>query len=125
MFFAPVVAPPPPMPPAHVEVVRAARNLPRGPSFGVPDLDKSVSVPASYRYGACQAVNYVAWSIGWSFSGDCAPYNLKNYTQPLQLPFGQSARAADWLSALAHALPVGVVTRIDPDSKTISVSPQQ
>jgi hypothetical protein len=123
MFFAPLVAPPPPAP-AHVVVVSAPapvaapvmtpRLTPSGP------LAQAVTVPASYQFGACQAVHYIAWDLGWHFAGQCTKYNR---VAAVPLRFGAQAPAGEWLSALAQQLPAGSRVVVDATNRSIAVTP--
>lgn len=125
MFFAPILPLAEHTPPPAVLVVRAPAEQPVvqpvvSPKTLPNDLQRVVTVPAEYKWGACQAVARVAWDIGYSFSGNCERYNR---TTPLPLRYGVEAPAADWLNVLAHQLPPDVLINVDPSSKSISVTP--
>ncbi len=122
MFFAPVTAPPPPSP-AHVVVVGhpavpatilLTAPVPQAPGQPV------VTVPAAYQYGACQAIHRIAWDLRWSFSGNCSKYNR---VAPLPLRFGTPAPIGDWLQVLAQQLPAGASVLVDPEARSITVTP--
>ena len=113
MFFAPVVAPPPPAP-AHVVVVERAAPLVS------PVPQPVVTVSASYQYGACQAIHRIAWDLRWAFYGSCSKYNR---IAAMPLRFGTPAPASDWLHVLAGQLPAGSRVVVDPAARSITVTP--
>lgn len=79
-----------------------------------------MTVPAAYRWGACQALHRVAWDLGWSFDGRCARYNR---VTALPLRFGKVAPAADWIEVLTQQLPPGARVVVNPARQFMAVTP--
>lgn len=121
MFFAPIVSPPPPSPPSVVVVDHAPAPVVVTGSVPRALLNTSVALPKSYSYGACQAIHYVAWTLRWSFAGDCALYNRSS---PMPLRYGVPAPAWDWLRALAQQLPPTARVVVQPQARLIAVTPR-
>lgn len=123
MFFAhPAFTPAPPAPPAHVVVQSRPKRLAALPMVAAAQgspLAKLVQVRRKYEFGACQAIDDVAWQLGYRFVGDCARFPATRDALPL--PFGERASAAAWLVGLAHQLPPGTTVRVDTRDGTVSV----
>ena len=93
----------------------AARLLPMVGGGTVPEaLTRLMSVPDEYQYGACQAMDYVAYQAGFTFISDsCGQFNRAD-ALPASVGVGRALRTGyDWLSILAAQLPAGVGVVID------------
>ena len=113
-------------PPTYVKQVAPQVQVPAAPTIqslpvpvGVIDADMArlVTVPVAYQYGACQAIEDVAWRINWKFKGDCSKFAA---VRALPLPFGQAAPASFWLTALIRQLPRAIVLA-DENDNTIEI----
>lgn len=85
------------------------------------EMRKVMAIPTDYRFGACQAINYVAYSIGYKFAGACERYDRIS-PLPDNVGLGSSIRSIyDWISILAAQLPPGATVTIDAGARVVVV----